>query len=104
MVTRLFTWTLDEAQTRRVDVRVQITDTKASPYFSSVGLSDIAIGESRQRLGSDFAAIGLTVRAKRVLFNLAPADLPKEGSHYDAPDPGLSEGAKNAGRRLRLLV
>jgi magnesium chelatase family protein len=85
MVTRSFTWTLDEAQTRRVDVKVQTTDTKASPYFSSVGLADIAIGESRERVGSDFAAIGLTVRAKRVLFNLAPADLPKEGSYYDAP-------------------
>ncbi|MFN9072471.1 MAG: YifB family Mg chelatase-like AAA ATPase [Hyphomonadaceae bacterium] len=85
MVARLVTWAFDGAEARRVDVQVQITDAGANPYFSIVGLADKAVAESRERVRSAFAAIGLSVPAKRVLVNLAPADLPKEGSHYDAP-------------------
>jgi magnesium chelatase family protein len=85
MVARLVTWAFDGAEARRVDVQVQITDAGANPYFSIVGLADKAVAESRERVRSAFAAIGLSIPNKRVLVNLAPADLPKEGSHYDAP-------------------
>ena len=85
MVARLVTWSFDGAEARRVDVQVQITEAGANPYFSIVGLADKAVAESRERVRSAFAAIGLSIPAKRVLVNLAPADLPKEGSHYDAP-------------------
>ncbi len=54
MVARSVTWTLDEAETREVDVRVHITDTKASHYFSIVGFVDKAVAERPERIGSAF--------------------------------------------------
>ena len=46
-----------------------------------VGLADKAVGESRERVQSALAAIGLSLPPKRITINLSPADLPKEGSH-----------------------
>ncbi len=68
---------------RPVDVQVQIGP--GLPSFSIVGLADKAVAESRERVRAALASIGLGVPAKRVTVNLAPADLPKEGSHYDLP-------------------
>jgi magnesium chelatase family protein len=68
---------------RPVDVQVQIGP--GLPSFSVVGLPDKAVAESRERVRAALASIGLGVPAKRVTVNLAPADLPKEGSHYDLP-------------------
>lgn len=51
--------------------------------FQIVGLPDKAVGESRERVRAAFASLGLALPPKRVIVNLAPADLPKEGSHYD---------------------
>ena len=85
MVARVVTWAFDGAVARKVDVQVQITEAAGNPYFAIVGLGDKAVTESRERVRSAFAAIGLAIPEKRVLVNLAPADLPKEGSHYDAP-------------------
>ena len=50
-----------------------------------VGLPDKAVGESRERISAALIASGLALPAKRITVNLAPADLPKEGSHYDLP-------------------
>ena len=50
-----------------------------------VGLGDKAVGESRERVRGAFAGLGLALPFKRIVVNLAPADLPKEGSHYDLP-------------------
>jgi len=50
-----------------------------------VGLADKAVGESRERVRAALAAVGLALPYKRITVNLAPADLPKEGSHYDLP-------------------
>jgi magnesium chelatase family protein len=85
MVARVVTWAFDGAEARRVDVQVQITEAPNHGYFAIVGLGDKAVAESRERVRSAFASIGLAIPDKRVLVNLAPADLPKEGSHYDAP-------------------
>ncbi len=85
MVARVVTWSFNGVEARRVDVQVQITDCGTLGYFSIVGLGDKAVAESRERVRSAFASIGLAIPAKRVLVNLAPADLPKEGAHYDAP-------------------
>lgn len=85
MVASIVTYAFDGARARRVDVQVQITEVGVNPYFAIVGLADKAVGESRERVRSAFAAIGLALPAKRVVVNLSPADLPKEGSHYDAP-------------------
>ncbi|MBY3133408.1 ATP-binding protein [Rhizobium laguerreae] len=50
-----------------------------------VGLFDKAVAESRERVQAALHASGLALPAKRVTVNLAPADLPKEGSHFDLP-------------------
>jgi len=50
-----------------------------------VGLGDKAVNESRERVRAALSAIGLALPYKRITVNLAPADLPKEGSHYDLP-------------------
>jgi magnesium chelatase family protein len=68
---------------RPVTVEVQIAGGAAGIYI--VGLGDKAISESRERVRAAFAALGLAIPPDRVIVNLAPADLPKEGSHYDLP-------------------
>ena len=55
------------------------------PAFVMVGLPDKAVAESRERVRAAIAAIGLALPPKRITINLSPADLPKEGSHYDLP-------------------
>ena len=66
-----------------VDVQVQIAS--GLPAFTVVGLPDKAVAESRERVRAALTAIGLALPPKRITVNLAPADLPKEGSHYDLP-------------------
>ena len=66
-----------------VDVQVHVLSGQLA--FNMVGLADKAVGESRERVRSALAAIGLSLPPKRIVVNLSPADLPKEGSHYDLP-------------------
>ncbi len=66
-----------------VDVQVQVSP--GLPAFTIVGLADKAVVESRERVRSSFQALGLDIPPKRITVNLAPADLQKEGSHYDLP-------------------
>ena len=66
-----------------VDVQVQIGPGAVA--FTIVGLPDKAVAESRERVRSALIASGLSLPPKRITVNLAPADLPKEGSHYDLP-------------------
>jgi magnesium chelatase family protein len=66
-----------------VDVQVQISS--GLPAFLVVGLPDKAVGEARERVRAALTAMGLSLPPKRVLINLAPADLLKEGSHFDLP-------------------
>jgi magnesium chelatase family protein len=70
-------------EARSVDVQVQISGGIAN--FILVGLPDKAVKESRERVQATLVAIGLALPPKRVIVNLSPADLPKEGSHYDLP-------------------
>lgn len=70
-------------EARSVEVQCQLTP--GMPAFSVVGLADKAVGESRERVRGAIAALGLSFPPKRVTVNLSPADLPKEGSHYDLP-------------------
>lgn len=66
-----------------VDVQVQIAS--GMPAFTIVGLPDKAVGESRERARAALSAIGLAIPPKRITVNLAPADVLKEGSHFDLP-------------------
>ena len=70
-------------EARAVDVQVQIAGH--SPGFNIVGLPDKAVKESRERVQAALDAIGLSLPPRRITINLSPADLPKEGSHYDLP-------------------
>ncbi len=70
-------------EARGVEVQCQIA--AGVPAFIVVGLPDKAVGESRERVRAALAAIGLSLPPKRITINLSPADLPKEGSHYDLP-------------------
>ncbi|MDX2237595.1 MAG: YifB family Mg chelatase-like AAA ATPase [Hyphomonadaceae bacterium] len=70
-------------EARPVDVQVQLAG--GLPGFVIVGLGDKAVSESRERVRAAFASMGLAMPDGRVVVNLAPADLPKEGSHYDLP-------------------
>ncbi|PHR63200.1 MAG: AAA family ATPase [Robiginitomaculum sp.] len=83
MATRITTYAFDGIEARPVDVQVQLVS--GLPSFSIVGLGDKAVAESRERVRAAFAAIGLAMPGKRLVVNLAPADQPKEGSHYDLP-------------------
>ncbi|WP_156681542.1 YifB family Mg chelatase-like AAA ATPase [Sphingomonas profundi] len=66
-------------------VEVQVHVAPGVPAFAVVGLGDKAVSESRERVRAALSAIGLALPPKRITVNLSPADLPKEGSHYDLP-------------------
>ena len=55
------------------------------PSFTIVGLADKAVAESRERVRAALGAMGLALPPRRIIVNLAPADLAKEGSHFDLP-------------------
>ncbi len=83
MFARVTTVAFEGIEARGVDVQVQIGP--GLPAFTIVGLADKAVAESRERVRGALNAIGLALPPKRITVNLAPADLPKEGSHYDLP-------------------
>ncbi len=83
MVARAITMAFEGVDPKRVDVQVQLAPGIAA--FIIVGLPDKAVAESRERVRAALMAIGLSLPPKRIIVNLAPADLPKEGSHYDLP-------------------
>ncbi len=68
-----------------VDVDVQVQMAAGVPVFTVVGLPDKAVGESRERVRAALGALGLALPPDRITVNLAPADLLKEGSHFDLP-------------------
>jgi magnesium chelatase family protein len=83
MVQRVTTVAFEGIEARAVDVQVQVAP--GLPAFNVVGLPDKAVSEARERVRSALVASGLALPARRITVNLAPADLPKEGSHYDLP-------------------
>lgn len=82
MVARITTFAFEGIDAKPVDVQVHMAGGN-QPAFMIVGLPDKAVAESRERVRAAFSAIGLALPPKRITVNLAPADLPKEGSHYD---------------------
>lgn len=83
MASEVATVAFSGVEARRVAVQVQVTG--GIPAFVVVGLADKAVGESRERVRAAFASLGLALPEGRVIVSLAPADLPKEGSHFDLP-------------------
>jgi magnesium chelatase family protein len=68
-----------------VDVEAQVTIAGGLPNFMVVGLPDKTVAEARERVRAALNALGLALPPKRITVNLAPADLAKEGSHFDLP-------------------
>ena len=83
MVSRVRTVAFQGIEAVPVDVQVMVAPGKVGMHI--VGLPDKAVAESRERVQAALHASGLSMPAKKVTINLAPADLPKEGSHYDLP-------------------
>ena len=83
MIARVTTLAFLGMEARRVEVQVQIA--KGTSGFTLVGLPDKAVNESKERVRAALAQLGLALPFQRITVNLAPADLPKEGSHYDLP-------------------
>lgn len=83
MAVRISTVAFEGIEAHPVEVQVQLSN--GSVVFNLVGLGDKAVTESRERVRAALTSSGLALPAKRITVNLAPADLPKEGSHYDLP-------------------
>jgi magnesium chelatase family protein len=83
MVTRTYTTAFEGMEGRLVEVQCSVSE--GMPAFSVVGLPDKAVSEARDRVRAAFEAMGVMLPAKKVTLNLSPADLPKQGSHYDLP-------------------
>jgi len=83
MVARVSTVAFEGVEAKAVDVQVHVA--AGTVVFNIVGLGDKAVRESQERVRSALIASGLALPAKRITVNLAPADMPKEGSHYDLP-------------------
>jgi magnesium chelatase family protein len=83
MVQCVSTVAFEGIEARRVDVQVQVAP--GLPKFNIVGLPDKAVSEAKERVRAACLASGLALPARRITVNLAPADLPKEGSHFDLP-------------------
>lgn len=83
MVARISTVAFEGTNVLDIDVQVQMS--AGVVCFTLVGLPDKAVAESRERVRAALFALGLALPAKRITVNLAPADVLKEGSHFDLP-------------------
>lgn len=83
MVARTFTVAFEGVEARLVEVQCAVT--AGLPSLTLVGLPDKAVSEAKERVRAALAAMAIALPAKRITINLSPADLPKEGSHFDLP-------------------
>jgi magnesium chelatase family protein len=83
MVARAFTVAFEGVDARLVEVQCALAP--GLPQFSLVGLPDKAVSEARERVRAAMSAMSIALPSKRITVNLSPADLPKEGSHFDLP-------------------
>ena len=83
MVAIAYTVAFEGVEARLVEVQCAIAP--GLPAFAIVGLPDKAVSEARERVKAAFGAMAVAMPSKRITVNLSPADLPKEGSHFDLP-------------------
>lgn len=83
MVTRAYTVAFEGIEARMVEVQCSLSP--GIPSFSIVGLPNKAVSEAKDRVRAALGALAIGLPAKRITINLSPADLPKDGSHYDLP-------------------
>jgi magnesium chelatase family protein len=83
MVAHAYTVAFEGVEARMVEAQCAVTP--GMPGFSIVGLPDKAVSESRDRVRGALSTLHIALPSKRITVNLSPADLPKEGSHFDLP-------------------
>ena len=83
MVARAYTVAFEGVEARLVEVQCAVAP--GLPAFSIVGLPDKAVSEARERVRAALSSMSIALPSKRITINLSPADLPKEGSHFDLP-------------------
>ncbi|WP_151717711.1 YifB family Mg chelatase-like AAA ATPase [Gemmobacter serpentinus] len=83
MIGRTFTVAFEGVEARMVEVQCALS--AGLPSFSVVGLPDKAVTEAKERVRAALAAMSIALPSRRITVNLSPADLPKEGSHFDLP-------------------
>lgn len=83
MVTRALTVAFEGIEARLVEVQCAVSP--GLPSFQIVGLPDKAVSEARERVRAALSALSIALPSKRITINLSPADMPKEGSHFDLP-------------------
>ncbi|NBE06656.1 YifB family Mg chelatase-like AAA ATPase [Paragemmobacter ruber] len=83
MLARAFTVAFEGVEARMVEVQCAVAP--GMPYFGVVGLPDKAVSEAKERVRAALSALSIALPSRRIIVNLSPADLPKEGSHFDLP-------------------
>jgi magnesium chelatase family protein len=83
MVAQVYTVAFEGVEARLVEVQCALA--QGMPNFAIVGLPDKAVSEARERVRAALAALSIALPSKKITVNLSPADLPKEGSHFDLP-------------------
>lgn len=83
MGAQIFTVAFEGVEARIVEVQCAVSS--GLPAFSIVGLPDKAVSEARERVRAALTAMHIALPSKRITINLSPADMPKEGSHFDLP-------------------
>ncbi len=83
MVARAYTVAFEGVEARLIEVQCAVT--AGLPAFAVVGLPDKSVSEARERVRAALTALGIGLPSKRLTINLSPADIPKEGSHFDLP-------------------
>jgi magnesium chelatase family protein len=83
VVARAYTVAFEGVEARIVEVQCSVAN--GLPGFALVGLPDKAVSEAKERVRAAVAAMSIALPSKRITINLSPADLPKEGSHFDLP-------------------
>ena len=83
MIARAYTVAFQGVEAKLIEV--QCSFAPGIPAFNMVGLPDKAVSESKERVRAAITAMGLALPAKRITINLSPANILKEGSHFDVP-------------------
>ncbi len=83
MVAKTYTVAFEGVEARLVEVQCALSH--GMPGFAIVGLPDKAVSEARERVRAALGALAIALPMKKITVNLSPADLPKEGSHFDLP-------------------
>ena len=83
MVAKAYTVAFEGVEARLVEVQCAVSP--GMPGFTIVGLPDKAVSEAKERVRAALSAMSIALPTKKITVNLSPADLPKEGSHFDLP-------------------